>query len=401
MLRKVIPSLVLLLTLFSCSTTPKGDVLNMFIGTYTDGTSKGVYVYGFDEVRGVVVSPADGKDPYPEAPGAYAMTPLENPSYLALGKIPGKADAKGKNSPLMVYPVSETSEGYVAAYLFSPEEKKFSFVGKWSTGADPCYVCTDGKILVTADYSGGTVSVFPLSEERQGDAQIMAIGPLGMTIRGSVGGPDTLRQATPHMHCALLSGGRLLCSDFSADRVIGYALGSAGLPDTTKGPNVIALEKDFGPRHILLDQSNGKTYVIGELSGKVSVIDTKGKVVQSVLADSLGARGAADIRISPDGKFLYASLRLQNDGIAIYRIVSHGGSGVSDVGDGFLEYVGYVNTGKHPRNIAVTPNGKYLLAACRDSGMIQVFSRDQKTGMLENTGNDIRIDKAVCIVFGD
>ena len=64
-----------------------------------------------------------------------------------------------------------------------------------------------------------------------------------------------------------------------------------------------------------------------------------------------------------------------------------------------LAKVGYQLTGIHPRNFNITPNGKYLLVACRDSHVIQVYRRDETTGLLENINKDIAISKPVCIQF--
>ena len=112
----------------------------------------------------------------------------------------------------------------------------------------------------------------------------------------------------------------------------------------------------------------------------------KGKLkeVQRIMADEGGGRGSADIHISPDGRFLYTSHRLKKDGIAIFAI---------DPEKGTLSKIGYQHTGIHPRNFAITPNGKYLLVACRDDNKIQVFERNEATGELIETPEEIEIDK--------
>ena len=107
------------------------------------------------------------------------------------------------------------------------------------------------------------------------------------------------------------------------------------------------------------------------------------------MADKAAARGSADIHLSPDGRFLYASNRLKEDGIAIFAVQA----------DGTLTPAGYQPTGIHPRNFNITPNGKYLLAACRDSNVIQVYERNAENGLLTDTHLDIRVDKPVCIQF--
>jgi 6-phosphogluconolactonase (cycloisomerase 2 family) len=111
---------------------------------------------------------------------------------------------------------------------------------------------------------------------------------------------------------------------------------------------------------------------------------------QVIEADTVGARGSADIHVSPDGRFLYASNRLQADGIAIFAI---------DPDEGTLTKVGYQPTAKHPRNFVITPNGKYLLVAGRDEDRIQVFTVDETNGLLSDTNQDILLSKPVCLQF--
>ena len=148
-----------------------------------------------------------------------------------------------------------------------------------------------------------------------------------------------------------------------------------------------------GPRHFDFHPNGLYFYLLGELSGEVLVYDyNNGELEQkqTILADSVGAQGSADIHVSPNGKFLYASNRLQEDGIAIFSI---------DKDDGTLTKVGYQLTAKHPRNFAITPNGKFLLVAARDDNVVEVYSIDNKTGLLTNTNQDIAIDMPVCIKF--
>ena len=110
-------------------------------------------------------------------------------------------------------------------------------------------------------------------------------------------------------------------------------------------------------------------------------------IQQSVMADTLDAGGSADIHITSDGKFVYASHRLQGDGISIYRVGK----------DGTLSRVGYQATGTHPRNFIISPNDRYVLVACRDTNEIQIYSRDAETGLLCDTGNRIMMDRPVCL----
>ena len=140
------------------------------------------------------------------------------------------------------------------------------------------------------------------------------------------------------------------------------------------------LHPDYGPRHLLFDASGQHLYVIGELSGDITVFDyADGSLTekQVIKADRLDA----------DGKFLYASLRLRGDGIVVFEV---GPSGL-------LNYVGYTATGPHPRNFNITPNGRYVLVCCRDNDSVEVYARDASTGLLTFTGERLPVTRPVYV----
>lgn len=357
--------LLMSLAVTGCGSEP----LTMIVGTYTDEcASRGVYSYFFDQEKGVLIGGEGGR--FAEAPGAVGRVEMRNPSYLTLS-----ADGK------FVYAVSEVGDSSASAVTLRLDSKtgEVQMLGAELTdGKDPCYISTNGKVVMTANYSSGNVTEFPIGEDG-------VLLPHDFLYETGLGGPDSVRQNLPHAHCALFNaaGTELYVSEFSADVVTRFDM-------ATRQGKRIQLPSDFGPRHIILNTDESKAYVLGELSGNVAVIDTgSDSVIQTVCADSVHARGCADIHLSPDGKFLYASVRLQNDGIAIFKVNS----------DETLTYAGYQSTGIHPRNFNITPNGKFLLVACRDSGCIQIFRRDTHTGLLSDTGRTIVLDKPVCIVF--
>ena len=339
------------------------EELIMLVGTYTSGSSKGIYTFRFNQETGVGTP--------------LSETAVSNPSYLTLSE-----DGK------FVYAVSEQNDTTAAVNAFAFDKQKGTLRllnSRKTEGADPCYVATDGKRVVTANYSGGSMSVFPL----QSDGSLASIDTLFL---GSATATDTDRQATPHMHCTVFSpdGNYLFATDFSADRILKYAIHAK---EETPRPLSEATEiaPGSGPRHLTFSANGKFAYLISELSGKVtafSYADGRLNEIQTITADTVRARGSADIHLSPDGKYLYASNRLKEDGIAIFAV---------DATNGTLAKVGYQLTGIHPRNFAITPNGKYLLVACRDSNVIQVFERDQATGLLTNIQKDIQVDKPVCI----
>ena len=254
-------------------------------------------------------------------------------------------------------------------------------------GADPCYVATNGREVLTANYSGGTMSVFPLQKDG-------TLAPADTLFQGSATGPDAIRQATPHIHCTVFSpdGKYIFATDFSADRILRFVMHPDD-PIPHASLEAVDIEADSGPRHLTFSPNGKFAYLITELSGKViafSYDDGCLEQIQTITADTVAARGSADIHLSPDGKYLYASNRLKEDGIAIFAVNPENGT---------LAKVGYQPTGIHPRNFNITPNGKYLLAACRDSNVIQVYKRNEVTGLLEDTHQDIVVDMPVCVQF--
>ena len=341
---------------------PVPTELNLIVGTYTDGGSYGVYTYKFNQQTGEA-SPLDSLH-------------LNNPSYLT-------PSADGH----FLYAVSEMHSPKAALNSIHLDRStgKMTLVNTQLTGgADPCYVATNGKIALTANYTGGSMSVFPIRKDG-------SLGPRSQRFMGHTGGPDADRQNTPHIHCARFLGkSYVLATDFSADQILLFRhqgtqltpLGVAGKAD-----------KDSGPRHLEFSHDGRAVYLMSELSGNVTVFrNNNGRLTkqQVIASDTLGARGGADIHLSPDGRFLYSSNRLKADGIAIFKV---------DAMDGRLTRVGYQPTGIHPRNFNITPNGKFLLASCRDSNVIQVFRIDPQTGLLTDTHQDIRLSKPVCVKF--
>lgn len=354
--------LFLMMILSGLFTTQAQDKVMMIVGTYTDGGSEGVYSCRFNQATGEA-----------EILDSLAMI---NASYLTQ-----------PNDKWLTYVVSETNDKTASlnVVIIDKNGKMRLLDSKPTDGADPCYVATNGRLVVTANYSGGSMSVFQLGQNGT-NADLAALFP------GATGGPDLRRQNSPHVHCACFApdGKYVLATDFSADRILSFRIEKGAVVD-----NGVAAEvsPDSGPRHLTFSKDGRFAYLMSELSGNVTVFSYRqGRLerLQEIVSDSVGARGGADIHLSPDGKFLYSSNRLKDDGIAIFAV---------DAQTGRLTRMGYQPTGVHPRQFNITPNGKYLLCCCRDSNKIQVFRRDAKTGLLTDTHRDIPLSKPVCVQF--
>jgi 6-phosphogluconolactonase len=183
--------------------------------------------------------------------------------------------------------------------------------------------------------------------------------------------------------------------DLGTDKVHIYAINtSAG--EALQPAGEAAITPGGGPRHLTFHPNGKYAYLIRELDAAVTVFDYKdGRLTekQSVTLLDPGFRGkvgAADIHVSPDGKFLYGSNRGEANEITIYSIGR----------DGKLTYAGRQSTlGRTPRNFAIDPTGNFLLAANQDTNDIVIFRRDRKTGLLKDTGKRIQVDRPVCLKF--
>jgi 6-phosphogluconolactonase (cycloisomerase 2 family) len=242
---------------------------------------------------------------------------------------------------------------------------------------------------MTSDYSGGSVSVFPIVNGQLGE-RIEQI-----CFEGS--GPVEGRQDSSHIHqlkAVPNAEGYILASDLGADVIrllkAGKGEGTSEVPGTLKLTHIEDIEcpAGSGPRHMEFSADGRMLYCIAELSGEVLVYKVSGKkkpafkLVQRIQADEVNAGGSADIHMHPSGQWIYTSHRLENDGISIFKVLKNGK----------LEKIGYAHTEPHPRNFMITPDGKILVVACRDDRSLQVF-RIEPDGSLTQTPGTLIFDE--------
>lgn len=356
-------------------TTSASDPLYMLVGSYGPADQEGIKVYKFNQATG-------------EGQYVSGVKGISNPSYQTVSK-------DGKR----VYSVGEDDGGTACtnALTFDAATGTLTLINSQPTqGATPCHIALSPEedYVVTANYNGSNISLFPLDEEGR-------LKP-GQTIGFEGSGPDKERQAIPHLHFVYFTPDNhyLLANDLGTDRIHRFPLNTRQKGSNTplvdrQRASDIRLTPGSGPRHAVFSADGRFAYLITELSGEVMAFTYDGdslSLMQTIQADTLDARGSADIHLSPDGRFLYASNRLKGDGLAIFRVNPE---------DGTLSKAGYQPTGIHPRNFVLTPNGQYLLVACRDTDEIQIFARDASTGLLTDTGRRIKTTKPVCLKFID
>jgi len=365
------------LTLFGgCSQAQKTDSNHLYLlaGSYSDGTTSGISVYDFNMQTGAYSLVSDVKE-------------VVNPSYLVVSK-----------DEQMVYSVNETKEGGVSAFKFDKRKGALSFINaQVAYGNSPCNINVDSRqrFIITANYGGGNLSVFPLNKD--GSIKPISLN-INMNTQNMTVSADTVPPPPSRIHTVVFTPGEkyLLATDLGKDRIYTFAVE----PDATDTflrllpERTVALETGSGPRHLAFHPSGNYLYCINELSGTITVlshIEDNPVVIQTIVSDTVQTakrRGSADIHLTADGRWLYASNRATANDIAIFSVNPQ---------TGLLTTIGHQPTGAHPRNFIITPNDKYLLCANQNSNNIQIFEIDSATGMLRNTGNDITLDRPVCL----
>ena len=353
----------------------KGKDYHLVIGSYTGKeNSDGIHVYRFNSESGKVNS-------------TPLVAEIVNASYLAISK-----DKRN------VYAVSESSgdKASINAFSFNPVSGALTFLNSVpSEGDHPCYVAVDDKkkFVFVGNYSGGNLLSIPLNADGSLRSDVQNIKHEGSSINKE-------RQERPHVHSVVLSVDNryLLVQDLGTDKINSYKVDVTKPQALTPAePPFTSVKRGSGPRHLTFHPTGKYAYVILEMEAAVTAFDYKNGVLKEKQTISMlkpdfkgNSAGAADIHVSPDGKFLYASNRGDANEIVIYSIDKNGK----------LTTVGHQSIlGKTPRNFALDPAGNFLLSGNQGSNEVVIFKRDQKTGLLTPTGEKIVVDKPVCLKF--
>jgi 6-phosphogluconolactonase len=344
----------------------------VYVGAYTEppaGTAQGISVYWLDPDSAALslVQVAQG---------------VANPSFLALS--PDRRH---------LYAVSELDAGGVRAFSSNSETGHLSALNHQSShGSSPCYISVDaaGRYVLVANYGDGVVTALPIAADGHLQPATAVVQQEGSSI---VAG----RQDGPHAHMirATPDGRFVLATDLGADAIFIYRLNA----DTgqLERHGTAHAEPGSGPRHFAFAPDGRTVYVINELASSLTVWAWDGaqgslSPVQTVstLPDGFtGENSGAEVVVSPDGRFVYASNR-GHDSIAIFGVRGERGE---------LQPVGHEPTqGKSPRGFTLDPSGHWLLAANQRSDTIVTFRRDAETGLLSATGQVVQSPSPVTVV---
>lgn len=336
----------------------------MYVGTYTGNGSKGVYIYDFDEKTG------DAK--------FEKSIAMSNPSFLV---------RKGHS----LYAVNEDSQGKVTAVDLNTT----SIMNSLSTdGAHPCHVSVSPKypVLAVSNYSGGSLVLYSLNADGSLNKQEDFMQFSGSSVNKE-------RQQKSHVHSAFFSpdGERLFVSDLGRDLIYQFEI-IKGTHGDFKLHKVgeIKVKAGGGPRHVVIANDVKRVYVVLELTGEIEVLEsvnnvwTSKQIVPIYKEGFVGGHGAADIKMSSDGKFVYATNRGDSNEIVVYSVAKNGML--------TLQQVQSVE-GISPRNVQISPKGNWIIIGNQVSGNLTFFKRDKKNGRLIGQAKTIDIPSAVCTIF--
>lgn len=351
--------------------TKKGNLKDLifYVGTYTRGESKGIYLYQLN---------ADGTF---KNLGLAAKS--ENPSFLA-------KSSNGKYL-LAVNENQDEAGGGGTITSFSIHTNELTFIDKKSSGgASPCFVSINSSgYVLTANYSSGNIGLLKLTSTGALE------GPLDLLQHKGQG--THVRQKEPHAHSAWFeSNNNVITVDLGTNELWFSKLDASTNKLVELVPQKLAMNPGSGPRHLAFHPNGKWVYVINELSSTVSRVKKNNsghyeiaETISTLPTDFKEENSTADIHISEDGKFLYASNRGHNS-IVIYKISKT---------DGTLTLIRHESVhGDWPRNFTLSPGGNYLLVANQRSNNIVSFKRDHKLGTL-NYASEIQAPSPVCLLF--
>jgi 6-phosphogluconolactonase len=346
-----------------------------YVGTYSERGSDGIYASALDSATGAlapVTRAATARDAT-----FLAFAPSQRVLYAACGR-----DATG--------------EGALRAWTVARQDGALTALGMQPTGgARPCHVAVDhtGAAAFTADYHGGSFAVFPLAANG-------APEPRRACIRHTGRGPHPARQDRAHVHSITVAPDNrfILVADLGIDQVRVYRLDAGAAAVEPHDPPGLDCAPGAGPRHLAFHPDGTAVYVLNELDATVTACRyaaQRGVLTAFQTAWSLPEgfnepNTAAEVRVSADGRFLYASNR-GHDSLAVFAI---------EPGTKALRLVDRVAVrGRHPRHFALAPDGRHLVVANRDTDGLVAFRIDAASGRLTPTGAEQSVPAPVCVLF--
>jgi 6-phosphogluconolactonase len=350
----------------------------VYVGTYTGGPadSKGIYRFDLEATTGQLTHRSLAAE-------------TKNPSFLAIHP-----------NHRFLYAVGELdkfqgkSSGAISAFAIDSKTSDLTLLNQQSSGgAGPCHLIVDkeGKNVLAANYSGGSVCVLPIGADGKLGTATAFQQHRGSSINKS-------RQEGPHAHSINLDPANRFAfvADLGLDKIMVYKYDSDKGTLTPNDSPATEIAPGSGPRHFAFHPNGRHAYVINELASTITAMeyDSERGILNPTQTISTIPKGydgdttTAEVQVHPSGKFLYGSNRGHNS-ISVFTIAANSGR---------LTAAGHQSQKiKIPRNFGIDPTGKFLLVANQDSNSIVVFHIDPKTGELTATGSKVEVPAPVCV----
>lgn len=354
-----------------CSVSAFADEKLVFITAFAPGDKGGIHAFLLDTATG-------GLKPI------QSTGEVSNPFYLAVSP-----------NHKFLYSIHAKSFGgkeaeQIAAYEIVGTKGELKLLNRQSAkGSAACYLAVDatGKTVLVSNYSTGSVASLP----------VKADGSLEEAASFFQHAGDLPPKKGPHAHCFVVSPDNrfALAADLGLDQVLVYRLDASAGKLTANTPPFVTFPKGAGPRHLTFHPNGKRVYVINETNNSITFFEydieagklTEKQNLPTLPADFKGKSYCADLKITPDGKFLYGTNR-GHDSIAKYRIAD----------DGQLSLLGNEpSLGKGPQNLAITADGKLLLCANMPGNNVAVFRIDSQSGALTSVGTPISTPSPSCL----
>lgn len=358
---------------------------------YVGGCSRPTPYFASANARGISVFAFDADTA--TATLVATQAGIENPTFLAAAADGATLYATSE--------VMEWNEGLISAYRIDPASGKLAYINRQSAlGGITAHASVDrsGRNLLLANYMmlpeteqpNQSVAVFPLRADG-------GLAPASASAAHPGKGHDPARQDRSHAHCVLATPDNrfVVVSDLGIDRLVTYRLDAAA--GTLEKAGETALPPGSGPRHFVFHPSKAFAYVVNELgstvaslafdaeTGQFTVLDVTPTVAESARAGN----HCSEIRLGPDGRFLYVANR-GHDSLSIFKI---GDDGIARL------RTTVASGGKTPRHFAFAPDGRTLAVANQDSDSIALFAVDPDDGGLSHLGQDIAVGTPTAVCF--
>ncbi len=361
------------------TTSARADDPIVFISAFATGEKGGIHAFQFDSESGKL-------KPLHRTPD------ISNPFFLAISP-----DQKFLYS-IETEAFGSDEDEFVTAFSIDGRTGKLKRINQQSArGSASCYLDVNdtGKTVVVANYSSGSVASLPVKKDGSIEKATSFIQHEGSSVNQS-------RQQGPKAHSIVFSPDNrfVLAADLGIDKIMCYSFDAAtGKLSPNEAYPFTPLAPGSGPRHLIFHLNGKRVYVINELLNTVTFFDyktdsgqlTERQTIPTLPADFAGTSHTADLKITPDGRFLYGTNR-GHDSIACYRIGD----------DGMLELLSIEpSLGKGPQNLLITPDGGWLICANMPGNNVAVFQINSKTGALTKSGEPISMPMPSCIRWVD